>query len=270
MTQYNNQIPKLVGILNVTPDSFYDGGCYLEIESLSMQIDKLVNAGSDIIDLGGESTRPGSLPISPEEELGRILPALQAIRRYSDIPISLDTRRAVVARKALDFGITIINDVSGLRYDPDMVGVLTDNPDLDIVIMHCKGEPTTMQINPHYDDVIGEILEFFRERISFCEEHGIASQRIIIDPGIGFGKDMNHNLQVLRHLSRFKEMGVRLMLGVSRKRFINNLISPSDRLPGTLATVVFAIRSGVDYLRVHDVGEHLQFISVFQAINGNG
>ncbi|MBM4403438.1 MAG: dihydropteroate synthase [Candidatus Cloacimonetes bacterium] len=258
----------LMGILNVTPDSFFDGGSYFDDASISAQIDKLIGSGADLIDLGAESTRPGSFPVSEEEEIRRILPTLKAIRERSDIPVSLDTRKAIVAKQAACYGINMINDISALRFDPEMVSVLRDDSRLDLVIVHCQGEPATMQRDPHYLDVIHEIREFFMERISFCEMNGISHKRIIIDPGIGFGKNLHHNLLIISHLDQFKDLGVRLMLGASRKRFIHDLFPTpvGDRLPGTLATAIFALRSGVDYLRVHDVAEHRQFLTIYNAI----
>lgn len=260
--------PMVMGILNVTPDSFSDGNQHLTLSKAVDYTRTMILQGADMIDVGGESTRPGAAQVNPEKEIDRVIPVINAIRGFSAIPLSVDTRKADVAEQAIKAGANIINDVSALRHDADMIKVLQDNKDILIILMHMLGEPASMQINPEYDNVIYEINSFFRERIDYCVKNNIAKDRILIDPGIGFGKKLEHNAIILANLKSFKEHGCPIVLGASRKRFINeiDLSEPLERLGGSLSTTMLAMQSGVDVIRVHDVKEHLQFMKVLNFI----
>jgi len=257
----------LMGILNVTPDSFYDGGKYsslLQAEKRAIQMQK---EGADIIDIGGVSTRPGSLPPGKGEETKRVIPVLEKIIKKISIPISIDTYRAEVAEKALNLGASMINDVTALRGDEKMAEVIAKH-NAPIILMHMKGNPLTMQEKPHYEDVIREILKFFEERISFAVSHGIKENNILIDPGIGFGKRLEDNLKIIRELKKFKEFKKPIVIGVSRKSLIGKVLDlpPEERLLGTAASVTAAIMNGANVLRVHDVAEMSQVIRMTDAI----
>ncbi len=242
----------LVGVLNVTPDSFSDGGKYFDRSAAIEQGIRMAEEGADIIDIGGESTRPGSDPIPLDEELRRVLPVITELSGKVNVPISIDTYKPAVARKALEAGATIINDISGLTFDPEMPGIAAEYG-ATVVIMHIKGLPKTMQENPRYDDVVSEIKAFLEERIHRAEEHGV--NQIIIDPGIGFGKNVGHNLEILRRLNELRELGYPVMVGPSRKSFIGMILNlPVDsRLEGTAAAVAVSILNGANLVRVHDV-----------------
>lgn len=259
---------KIIGILNLTPDSFSDGGSFLETEKAVQQALKLTEEGADVIDVGGESTRPGSQAVSAEEESGRVIPVIRMIRQASQVPVSIDTCKAVVAREAIAAGAGMINDISALRFDADMINVLREHPDVPVVLMHMQGIPRNMQDNPFYHDTITEILDFLKERIDFCLKAGIAENRIIIDPGIGFGKRQEDNLLILNKLAEFHSLGVPVLVGASRKSFIGRIYpsSPQERLAGSLAAAARAVVEGVQLLRVHDVLMHKQFIQTLQAI----
>lgn len=245
---------QIMGILNLTPDSFSDGGCWADEAALEARIEQLLAEGADIIDIGGESTRPFAAPVSATEELARILPVIVKIRKRSSIPLSIDTTKALVAREALAAGATMINDISALRQDPDMAAVARsfDGP---VVIMHMQGTPGTMQVAPQYDNVVMEINAFFAERITWLEAAGVERQRIIVDPGIGFGKTLEHNLTILRNISAFKEHGCPVLIGHSRKAFFGQLLNipREDRDWPTAMVSVFAAAQGADFLRVHQV-----------------
>lgn len=254
---------KVMGILNVTEDSFSDGGAYLTLDKAVAQAELMISEGADIIDIGAESTRPGAREMDAGLEAERLIPVIREIKRnHPTIPISVDTRKAAVASLALSEGAEIINDISALRYDPDLAKLLVAHPEIPVVLMHMQGEPQTMQQNPHYRDLGKELMDFFKERIEFCLQLGI--HRIILDPGIGFGKNLTHNLSILANLEFIKELGYPVLLGASRKRFINEIDpSPtSERLGGSLAAVDAALRAGLDYVRVHDVKASHQFIEV--------
>ncbi|HOD65650.1 MAG TPA: dihydropteroate synthase [candidate division Zixibacteria bacterium] len=263
--------PLIMGTLNVTPDSFSDGGRHT---SRSMAIGRALEMegeGADIIDVGGESTRPGAAPVDVDEEMRRVLPVIEGIRKASDIPISIDTYKAITAKAALDAGADIINDVSGLRFDEEMAGLVAARG-VPVVIMHMKGTPRDMQKNPRYDDCLAEITAFFRERIVHAERQGIAPAQIIIDPGIGFGKRLEDNLEILANLGRFRDLGFPLLVGPSRKRFIA-MIHPSSkpadqRLGGSIAAVVAAALGGADIVRVHDIDQTMEALRVAQALRG--
>lgn len=265
----NFVIPRLMGILNLTPDSFSDGARYLDHELALEHADRMVKAGAGIIDLGGESTRPGSEEVPPAEEILRILPVLRKLRkRYPHIELSIDTRHSETAEAAIEAGADIINDISALRHDPDMAVVLAAHPKVKIILMHMQGQPQTMQNAPHYHDLVGEINSFFIQRIEFCEANGIERSRLMLDPGIGFGKTAGHNLKLLAALNLFREHGLPLVLGASRKRFIDAVFAsgPDQRLAGSLAAGLAAALQGDCILRVHDVFEHAQFFAVLKAV----
>jgi dihydropteroate synthase len=258
----------LMGVLNVTPDSFSDGGKYLEREKAIAHGIRLAEEGADIIDIGGESTRPGARPISVEEESERVIPVVRGLRRALSIPISIDTCKAEVARRALDAGADIINDVSALRVDADMAR-LASAERVPVILMHMQGTPETMQRRPRYQNVVEEVKEFLRSRVLFAMEQGIDPSRIIVDPGIGFGKELQHNLALLRGLPALAALGRPLLVGVSRKTFIGKLLGgagPEERMEGSLAAAVLAVAGGAHAIRAHDVRESRRALRVVDAI----
>lgn len=254
---------KIMGILNITPDSFSDGGSLMSEEAVTTLIRKMLDAGVDILDVGGESTRPFADPVSEEEELARVIPVIECIRKITELPISIDTTKAAVAEKALAAGATIVNDISALRHDPDMLRVVKkyDGP---LIIMHMQGSPGTMQVAPRYDDVISEILEFFKERINWLTGNGVAKDRIVIDPGIGFGKTVVHNLMILKNISRFKESGCPVLIGHSRKSFIGKILdlTVDQRDCATAMLSLHCAMAGADIIRVHDVSLNRQAVQL--------
>ncbi len=260
---------KVLGILNLTPDSFSDGGRWVDLDLAVERAEQMVEQGADAIDIGGESTRPGSKEISVQEELDRVVPCLERLSEVVDIPISIDTRRCEVAQAAFNYGVTIINDTAALRDDPELVDFVVEKG-LEVVLMHRKGSPESMQDNPGYADVIGEIYEFFQSRLDFFTSKGGQRDKVILDPGIGFGKRLVDNFKIAASLEKFRELGTRWMLGASRKACTGALdgSSPADRLPGSLAFVAVAQRSGTDWVRVHDVDETVRFLKVLEAIGG--
>jgi dihydropteroate synthase len=246
----------IMGILNVTPDSFSDGGLYADPVQALEHAREMVSQGADILDIGGESTRPGADPLTEEEELRRIIPIIEQLSTEIAAPISVDTYKSSVAKKALNAGASIVNDISGLRFSPDMAQVVADH-DAAVVIMHIKGLPRNMQVNPVYHDVVGEIIEYLEESSAIALKAGVARDRIMIDPGIGFGKTLEHNLTILERLDEFRTLGFPIMLGTSRKRFIGTILDipePKDRIEGSAATVALGIQRGARIVRVHDVG----------------
>jgi len=256
----------IMGILNVTPDSFYDGGLFADVDTAVAHGKKMVSDGADLIDVGGESSRPGSAPLSEKEELDRILPVVTRLLDEVSVPISIDTYKPLVADACLKAGAHLINDITGLT-NPEMRKVVAKYK-VPVILMHMKGTPKTMQQNPTYQDMLGEITAFFREQITKARKEGI--QHIIIDPGIGFGKTVEHNLQVLKHLTKFKCLGCPILVGPSRKSFIGVITGESvkERLDGTLAAVTVAIMNGANIVRVHDVKECKRAIQVVDAIRG--
>ncbi len=256
----------IMGILNVTPDSFSDGGLFADIETAVAHGEKMVSDGADVIDIGGESSRPGSVPLSEKEELARILPVVTRLLDEVSVPISIDTYKPQVAEMCLKAGAHLINDITGLT-NPEMRKVAVKH-NVPVVIMHMRGSPKTMQQNPIYQDLIGEITTFFREQITRAHKEGI--QQIIIDPGIGFGKTVEHNLQILKHLSAFKTLGYPILVGPSRKSFIGTItgLSVNNRLDGTLAAITVAIMNGANIVRVHDVNECKRAVQIVDAIRG--
>lgn len=258
----------IMGILNITPDSFSDGGLHFDKSSAVEGCLRLVDEGADIIDIGGESTRPGSEPVSLDEELRRTLPVIESVASKIKVPISIDTYKADVARRALDAGASFVNDISGLRYDPEMPAVIAQYS-VPVVIMHIKGSPKDMQKNPSYNTLIPEILEYFSSRIAFAVKACIPEDRIIIDPGIGFGKTFDNNLEILHNLDKFITLGRPVLIGPSRKAFIGKILDDApatDRIEGTSAAVAISIMQGAHIVRVHDVKEMARVAKVADAI----
>jgi dihydropteroate synthase len=260
--------PLIMGVVNVTPDSFFDGGRYFDTEAAVAHAVRLVEEGADLLDIGAESTRPGADAVNEEEERRRAIPVVTAVAKAVTVPISIDTSKASVARAALDAGAVLVNDVTALRGDHAMVGVLAQTG-AGIVLMHMNGTPRSMQQAPHYDDVIGEISEFFEERIRFAMTHGIVQRQIILDPGIGFGKLLEHNLALLGQLRRFTLFECPVLVGVSQKGFLGQLLDRpvQERQWGTAAAVAMAVDRGAGILRVHDVRAMKDVVQVAAAIN---
>lgn len=259
--------PSIMGVLNVTPDSFSDGGRFLAAEDALAQGLALVREGAAIVDVGGESTRPGSDPVPAEEELRRVLPVVEALADRVGVPISVDTMKADVARRALGAGAALINDVSALRADPAMVEVVAELG-APVCLMHMQGAPRTMQEDPHYDDVVDEVLRFLEERMAFALARGVAEDQLLLDPGIGFGKTVEHNLTLLRHLDRFVALGRPIVLGTSRKRFLGTILGsePGERVIGTVVTTVIGLLAGAQVFRVHDVKPNFEALRVALAV----
>jgi dihydropteroate synthase len=261
----------IMGVLNATPDSFSDGGKFLDVDCAVARAREMARAGADIIDVGGESSRPGAAPVSAEEELRRVQPVVERLR---DLVISVDTTKAEVAEKALAAGVRIVNDVSALRSDPRMVDVVRDTG-VGVVLMHMQGTPETMQQKPRYDDVVAEVRSFLAERIAFAEARGLKKTQIAVDPGIGFGKTVEDNLRLLAHLDEFNSLGCPVLVGTSRKSFIGKVLAPlgsettpeaGRRLWGTAATVAWAVAHGARILRVHDVAEMSDVVRMVEAV----
>lgn len=261
----------VMGVLNVTPDSFSDGGLYDRFEGARDRALAIAREGADIVDIGGESTRPGADAAGLDEELKRTVPVIESVAGDIGVPISIDTCKAEVAKRALDAGASIVNDISGLRFDPGMIKLVAERG-VPVVIMHMQGTPGDMQNNPAYDDVVGDITAFMRSRAELAIEAGVEREKIILDPGIGFGKTVEHNLEIIRRLAEFKSLGYPLMLGTSRKSFIGAVLDrPADeRLMGSAATVAFAIARGVDIVRVHDVKEMVEVVKMADAVARRG
>ncbi|MGB5560414.1 MAG: dihydropteroate synthase [Paracoccaceae bacterium] len=263
-------VPRLMGILNVTPDSFSDGGQFLRPDAALGQAVHMAAAGADIIDIGGESTRPGADLVPVEDEIARTGPVIAAIRSETHVPISIDTRKAQVAYAALKAGATMINDVSALTYDPALASLAAE-AGLPVCIMHAQGDPKTMQTAPHYENVLLDVYDFLSARIAAAEAAGIDRALIVIDPGIGFGKTLEHNLTLLRNLSLFHALGCPIALGASRKRFIGTLgdaPNVAERMPGSIAVTLAAVAQGVQIHRVHDIGPTRQALTLWQAATG--
>ena len=257
----------VMGILNVTPDSFSDGGCYLDVEQAVTHAELMVAEGATLIDIGGESSRPGASPVSINEELARILPVIRAIADTVDVLLSVDTYKAEVARRALEAGAHLINDITALRGDTTM-GAVVSEMEAGLILMHMKGTPRTMQHAPEYHDVISEICDSLQKSIETAESEGITPDRIIIDPGIGFGKTTKHNLEILKRLSEFRRLHKPLLIGTSRKSFIGNILNlpVTERVEGTTATVCWAIAHGADIVRVHDVKANVRAAQITDAL----
>jgi dihydropteroate synthase len=257
----------VMGTLNLTPDSFYDGGRYPTKAAVIEQALQMVEEGADIIDIGGESSRPGARPVSVAEELERVIPVIEGIHKRSDILLSVDTTKAVVTTEAIEAGASIVNDISALRFDPKMSGVIAKS-NAFVVLMHMKGTPETMQKGPSYNDPVEEIKAFFVERIATALSAGIPADKIVIDPGIGFGKRLSDNLAIIRGLSRFSAFGAPILVGLSRKSFLGDILNlPAEkRLEGTVAANAIAILNGADIIRVHDVKEGRRTADVARAL----
>lgn len=264
--------PTLVmGVLNVTPDSFSDGGKFFSVEAALDRAGQMLREGADLLDVGGESTRPGATPVSAEEEIQRVVPVIKELALRLQIPISVDTQKPEVARAALLAGASIVNDIAANRDDEAMWRVVAEFR-AGYVAMHMQGTPQTMQQNPAYANVVREVDEFFAERLARLERLGVRREQVALDPGIGFGKTLAHNLQLLGALPRFAKHGRPLLLGVSRKSFLGKLTgteNPADRLPGALACAALAVRDGVQILRVHDVRETVAAVRVAEAIQAS-
>jgi len=261
--------PRVMGILNVTPDSFSDGGDFVAPDSALMRARQMVEEGADIIDVGGESTRPGARPVSEQQELDRVIPVIQAIASELPVPVSIDTSKLVVMSEAVSAGAGLINDVMALQAP----GALRAASGLEVPVclMHLQGQPRTMQQNPHYQDVLGDIMEFLARRVQSCEEAGIHRDRLLLDPGFGFGKNLQHNLLLLKNLGKLAAMGLPLLVGISRKSMLGMILdnAPTDaRLYGSLAAAVMALERGVSILRVHDVKPTVDVVRMVQAVLG--
>ncbi len=262
--------PLIMGILNVTPDSFSDGGQFSDVEAALAQVKRMITEGVDIIDIGGESTRPGSKPVSPTEQKQRVIPVITAIRQTlkSDILISIDTTSSAVAKAALEAGANIINDVSAGQDDPEILTV-SATLNAPIILMHRQGTPKTMQDNPYYEDVIPEVINTLLEQIKLAIQAGVKKENILIDPGIGFGKRKQDNLELLAHLDQFVALGYPVLLGTSRKRFMGsicNVTEPAELVTATAVTTALGVMAGVQIFRVHDVKENRQAADVAWAI----
>jgi dihydropteroate synthase len=259
---------RVMGVVNVTPDSFSDGGEYLDPHAAVRHGLELERDGATILDIGGESTRPGALPVSAEEELARVLPVIAGLREQgARAQISIDTSKAAVAAAAIDAGAGLVNDVTAFRGDPDMAGLVAGRG-VDCCLMHMLGEPRTMQLHPHYDDVVDDVKRFLAERVEFAAGHGVDAKRVMLDPGIGFGKTLEHNLELLRRLDELVALGPPIVIGTSRKSFLGKLTGrddPRERLPGTIATNVIAYERGARVFRVHDVRPVVDALNVAAA-----
>jgi dihydropteroate synthase len=262
---------RLMGILNVTPDSFSDGGRFLETQTAIEHGRELVAEGADIVDVGGESTRPGAELVTAEEELARVRPVIEGLAAArSGAQISIDTSKAPVARAALDAGASLVNDVTAFRGDPEMAGLVADSG-AECCLMHMLGEPRTMQRDPRYDDVVDEVKAFLEERLAFAVREGVREQRVLLDPGIGFGKTVEHNLELLRRLDELRSLGRPILIGTSRKSFLGRIGAArpaSARLAGTVATNVLAYERGASVFRVHDVAPLREALAVAAATLG--
>jgi dihydropteroate synthase len=258
---------RLMGIVNVTPDSFSDGGAFADTDAAVDHGVRLTEEGADLLDVGGESTRPGAEEVPTEEEIDRVVPVVERLVKEVDVPVSVDTRKAVVAARALDAGAAIVNDVTA-GGDPEMFGVAR-SAGAGLVLMHMRGQPRTMQDDPRYDDVVAEVRDHLAARIGSAVAAGVPRAQLCVDPGIGFGKNLEHNLALLRSIASFRELRTPLLVGVSRKRFIGQLTgveAPADRIEGTAGAVAWCAANGVDVVRVHDVLEMRRVVSVVDAI----
>ena len=260
--------PLVMGVINVTPDSFADGGLCFDQDTAVDHALALAAAGADILDFGGESTRPFSEPTPLNEELQRVLPVIAQVRARTHIPISIDTYKSGVARAALEAGANIINDISAMRFDPDMVHLAREYG-APVILMHMQGTPKGMQAKPHYHDLLGELRAFFQERLDFAMSHGLPRELLVLDPGLGFGKTFQHNMEILNNLDAFLDLGCPLLIGPSRKAFLGHLLGglpPGERDIGTLAALAVAVQRGAHIVRVHNVAYAKQFFTVLSAI----
>ncbi len=260
--------PLIMGVVNITPDSFSDGGRFFDHQAALDQARALAAAGADILDIGGESTRPAADPVPLEEELRRVVPVIEALSRELDLPISIDTYKAPVARAALEAGAFLINDISALRFDPEMAPLAAAHQ-APVVLMHMQGTPQDMQVRPRYGDLLGEIKTFFQERLEYALSQGIPRELVILDPGIGFGKTWRHNLEIINHLDAFLDLECPLLVGPSRKAFIGQILGlPNGEVRdiGTLAALGVAVLKGARLIRTHNAAYARQFLAVLEAI----
>ena len=257
----------VMGIVNVTPDSFSDGGTWATAAAAAEGALRMLDDGADLIDVGGESTRPGAAEVPADEEVRRVVPVIERIRARTGAPVSIDTRKAAVAAAALDAGANIVNDVSALRDDPALAALCAERG-IPVILMHMKGTPRTMQASPEYDDLIGEVRAFFEDALARAQDAGVARSRTVLDPGIGFGKTAEHNLTLLNHLDAFAPLGRPLLVGASRKSVIGKVLDlpVTDRLEGTLAVTALAVARGARMIRVHDVRENVRVVRMAEAV----
>ncbi len=269
MLAQTSRYPLVMGILNVTPDSFSDGGRYAELDAAVARAREMVAQGADMIDIGGESTRPGSLPVPEAQQIARVIPVIQQIRREHSIPISIDTTRSAVAAAALDAGADIVNDISAGLDDPQMLPLVARRK-VPVVLMHMQGKPLTMQVNPTYTDVVGEVKKFLFERLVYAKTIGIDPADVVLDPGFGFGKTLAHNMELMRELPALKTLDCPLLVGVSRKKFIGAITGETgDRLIGTSAAIAWCSANGAAIVRVHDVAAAVMVTRVIRAVRGS-
>ena len=265
----NSEKTYIMGILNVTPDSFSDGGKFLNKDSALKQVEKMVSEGADFIDIGGESTRPGAESVSADEEMKRVIPVIEAVTaEFPHIPVSIDTYKAEVAKEALNAGVSLVNDISALRFDEKMASIVAEYK-VPVILMHIKGTPKNMQKNPEYKNLLNEIFDYFNDSLNILQRAGGDVSNAIIDPGIGFGKTFEHNLQILNRLDEFKSFGLPLLMGASRKSFIGALLSkkePAERVLGSLSVAVISALKGAKILRVHDVKETAEVLKIADAV----
>jgi dihydropteroate synthase len=267
--QLDLSTPQIMGILNVTPDSFSDGGQFTHLDAALRQVEKLIQAGATIIDIGGESTRPGAPEVSLEEEINRVIPVVKAIRASSDVWISVDTSKAEVMRQAIEAGADLINDIRALQ-EPGALEIAA-KAQVPICLMHMQGQPRSMQHRPNYQDVLREVGEFLRERVKVCEQAGIAKELLILDPGFGFGKTLEHNYHLLAHLESFHQFGLPLLAGMSRKSMIFKLLDkkPADCMVASVTCATIAALKGAQIIRVHDVEETVEAMKIIQMMKNN-
>jgi dihydropteroate synthase len=264
-----NRLPLVMGILNITPDSFSDGGKFHDVAAAVAHAKQMVAHGADLIDVGGESTRPGSSPVLEDEQIHRVIPVIRAIRTELSIPISIDTTRSKVAEAALVAGANIVNDISAGLDDPALLPLVADRQ-VPIILMHMQGTPATMQINPTYNDVVSDVRKFLSDRLSYAKTIGINPADVLLDPGIGFGKTVQHNLQLLSRLDELKNLGCPLVVGTSRKGFIGTVTGETgERIFGTAATIAWAAANGAGIVRVHDVGAMAKVVAMIRAIRNS-
>lgn len=266
-TTLDTALPCIMGILNTTPDSFSDGGRFLALDEAAGHALDMARHGAAVIDVGGESTRPGSDPVSVDEELRRTIPVVERLSDAVPALVSIDTMKAEVARHALDAGAVLVNDVSALRHDADMAGLVAERG-CSLCLMHMRGEPKTMQDDPQYDDVVDDVCSFLEDRLRFAVDAGVREEQVFFDPGIGFGKTAEHNLRLLKHLDRVVALGRPVVLGASRKRFLGAIlgVEPAERVVGTVATTSLGVLLGAAVVRVHDVRPNFEALRVTQAI----
>ncbi|MFA0012674.1 dihydropteroate synthase [Vibrio lentus] len=261
--------PHVMGILNVTPDSFSDGGQFNSLEKALQQAERMIKAGVSIIDIGGESTRPGAPEVTLEDELSRVIPAIKAIRANFDVWISIDTSKAEVMRQAVEAGADLINDVRALQESGALEAAA--QAQVPVCLMHMKGQPRTMQANPSYDDVFTDVEDFLKERVEACEAVGIPKERLVLDPGFGFGKTIEHNYHLLAHLEKFHTLGLPILAGISRKSMIFKLLdkAPADCMVGSVTCATIAAMKGAQIIRVHDVEDTLEAMKIIEVMNNN-